>query len=90
MKPRFIKAKGVYGEFYINVEHIELLFTYKGGNGVIHYQIQYEDCNHTNKLAEISKEDYESLTMSVEEGMKRRAEMIKNFRKDFLGDEKNN
>ena len=65
METRFIKAKGVYVEFYINVNHIQLISTWKGGNNTIHYQIQYEDCNHNNKLAEISKEDYESLIKEI-------------------------
>lgn len=89
METRFIKAKGVFGEFYINVNHIMLLSTYIGGKKTTHYVIQYEDCYKNYRNAEISKEDYESLTMSVGERLKIMAEKIERFRKERLGDEKN-
>ena len=64
MKTRFIKAKGINGDFYINVNHIDIIYIWKGGNNTIHYQIQYKDFNQNNKLAEISEEDFKCLTIT--------------------------
>lgn len=70
METRFIKAKGLYGftyrEFYVNVNHIQLISSYKDvRDGKISYEIQYEDYRNHNRTAEISKEDYESLIKEI-------------------------
>ena len=67
---KFIKAKGLYGptynEFYVNINHIQLISSYRDIiDGNIHYEIQYEDNKNYNRIAEISKEDYELLEQVI-------------------------